>query len=81
MSFSNDQRGELLRGVDLAVELAVKLRLALAHLALHEIDDLLRLRHGVLFGQRADERFLPSKRMTEGVMRSLSEFGMICGLP
>ena len=51
----DDERRELLGGIDLAVELAVELRLALAHLALHEIDDLLRLGHGVLLGQRADD--------------------------
>ena len=81
LELADDQRGELLGGVDLAVKLAVKLRLALAHLALHEIDNLLGLRHRVLLGERADDRFVPSNKITDGVMRSLSAFGMICGLP
>ena len=41
--------------IGLAVELAVKLRLALAHFAFHEIDDFFRLGDRVLFRQRADD--------------------------
>ena len=60
----------------------MKLFLRLAHLALDEIDDLLRLRDGIILRQCADDRaLLPSNKMTEGVMRSLSAFGMICGFP
>jgi hypothetical protein len=59
----------------------MKLRFAAPHLAFHEVHDLLRFCYGILLRRGADNRILPSKRITEGVMRSLSEFGMICGFP
>ena len=59
----------------------MKLLLRFAHLALHEIDDLFRLGHRVVLRHRADDGLLPSNKITEGVIRSLSEFGMICGFP
>ena len=55
----------------------MKLLLRLAHLALDEIDDLLGLGDGIIFRGGATITFEPSNRMTEGVMRSLSAFGMI----
>ena len=50
-----DQRGKFLRGIDLPVEFAMKLLLRFPHLALHEIDDLFRLGHRVVFRQCADD--------------------------
>ena len=59
----------------------MKLLLRFAHLALDEIDDLLRLGHGIFFAVVPTITFEPSNKITEGVIRSLSALGMICGLP
>ncbi len=58
----DDDRGELLGGIDVLVELAVKLALALAHLALDEIDDFFRLGDGVLLGVGADDGVVRRRR-------------------
>jgi hypothetical protein len=58
---AQDQRGKLLGGELLVLELPGELLLALTHFPLHEVHDLLGLRDGVLFGQRADNGFASIK--------------------
>ena len=76
-----DERRKFFRRINLAVEFAMKLFLRLADLALNEIDDPLRFRDRIILGERADDDAPASNRITDGVMRSLSALGMICGLP
>ena len=53
LQFFDDQGRKFFGRINLTVEFAMKLVLRLAHFALHEIDNLLRLGDGIVLGDRA----------------------------
>src|SRR5207245_5567177 len=53
LQFFDDQGRKFFGRINLTVEFAMKLVLRLAHFALHEIDNLLRLGDGIVLGHRA----------------------------
>ncbi len=52
---AQDEGGKFLGGINLPVELPMKLLLRLAHLALHEIDNPFRFGHGIVLREGADD--------------------------
>ena len=80
----DDERREFFGGVVLAFKLPVKLRLALAHLAFHEIHDLLGLGHRVLLRDGADHGVMPVKQDDRGcdafALRVGDDLGLSIGI-
>ena len=58
LELAEDERRQFLGRINLTIELAMELLLRFAHLPLHEIDDPLRLGHGIIFRQGADDHAL-----------------------